>query len=546
MPIFDTTPSGGGTSGVSSFNGRTGAVMPQAGDYTAAQVGAADATTTQQALQTLSDEVDGILAGTSPVNIPPATEVKVGGIKVGEGLSATTDGTTSVAISQEADNATGILNGALYTSIPRPSAVYPLVEVTTVPATASIQVTATKGELSVQGTTDENGKADIEVSAFGVWTFSATLDDELVSVDVAVNASQLYTITLAPTPHIFGATWDGSASPAWSRTDGAELFEDPNPAVNNGTGSSPFDDIMPWSGMEISEDPVAGTLVSIPKYWYKWTRSGASMQLQIANEETEGFYVSPAHADRGDGQGERDVVYVGRYHCDSSYHSTTGVLPLLNITRATARTNIDNLGEEYWQYDFSMYWTIAMLYLVEFANWNTQMTIGYGCSPSGSSFASGLTDTMQYHTGTSAINRTTYGCCQYRHIEGLWDNAFNWVDGGYLSGLSVFCIKDPAEFSDSTGGTNVGTFSSGSGYITAFTDPSEVSGFEWALVPSSIGGSATTFICDVGYTGGQEFIFGAGAHNSQDYGLFYIGTTATGSTRGDFSCRLQKLPISTY
>ena len=40
MPIFDTTPSGGETSGVSSFNGRTGAVMPQDGDYTAAQVNA--------------------------------------------------------------------------------------------------------------------------------------------------------------------------------------------------------------------------------------------------------------------------------------------------------------------------------------------------------------------------------------------------------------------------------------------------------------------------------------------------------------------------
>ena len=36
MPIFDTTPSGGSTSGVTSFNSRTGAVTPQTGDYTAA------------------------------------------------------------------------------------------------------------------------------------------------------------------------------------------------------------------------------------------------------------------------------------------------------------------------------------------------------------------------------------------------------------------------------------------------------------------------------------------------------------------------------
>ena len=35
-----TGQGGGGVAGVSSFNGRTGAVVPQAGDYTAEQVGA--------------------------------------------------------------------------------------------------------------------------------------------------------------------------------------------------------------------------------------------------------------------------------------------------------------------------------------------------------------------------------------------------------------------------------------------------------------------------------------------------------------------------
>lgn len=42
MPIYDCSPKGRSTevTGVTSFNNRTGAVMPQAGDYTAAQVGA--------------------------------------------------------------------------------------------------------------------------------------------------------------------------------------------------------------------------------------------------------------------------------------------------------------------------------------------------------------------------------------------------------------------------------------------------------------------------------------------------------------------------
>jgi hypothetical protein len=56
--------------------------------------------------------------------------------------------------------------------------------------------------------------------------------------------------------------------------------------------------------------------------------------------------VSPAHRDRGDG--EKDFVYIGRYHSDSSYKSVSGQIPIANITRATARTNTHNLGGEYW------------------------------------------------------------------------------------------------------------------------------------------------------------------------------------------------------
>lgn len=52
---------GGGpvTSGVSSFNGRTGAVKPQEGDYTAEMVGADPAGSAQEVADTLRTEVEG-------------------------------------------------------------------------------------------------------------------------------------------------------------------------------------------------------------------------------------------------------------------------------------------------------------------------------------------------------------------------------------------------------------------------------------------------------------------------------------------------------
>ena len=177
-----------------------------------------------------------------------------------------------------------------------------------------------------------------------------------------------------PPPKIYGVEWDWTSSGPTKgvRTDSAVSFGDPNPAVSNGSGSSPFDDKMPWAGMVVEDDAKAGKLVKIPKFWYKWTQNGNSLKLQIADGPQDGFHVSPAHMDRGDGKSERDFVYIGRYHCASGYKSQAGSRPLGNMTRSQARTNIHNLGADYWQSDIQMRITIWMLYLVEFADWNSQ------------------------------------------------------------------------------------------------------------------------------------------------------------------------------
>jgi hypothetical protein len=79
--------------------------------------------------------------------------------------------------------------------------------------------------------------------------------------------------------------------------------------------------------------------------------------------------ISPAHRDRG--EGEKDFVYIGRYHSDDNYKSISRKRPINYITRATARVNTHKLGSGYWQLDISMWITIWFLYLVEFANWDS-------------------------------------------------------------------------------------------------------------------------------------------------------------------------------
>ena len=346
-------------------------------------------------------------------------------------------------------------------------------------------------------------------------------------------------------PKIYGVSWDGTSTTAFSRTDDAELFTDPVPYVSGASSyGSPFDNISPWKDMKIVEDSIAGKLVSIPKYYYKWTKTGDSMKLQISAEPFDGSLVSPAHADRGDGVGERDVVYVGRYHCNSSYKSAAGSNPLGKITRATARTNIHNLGSTYWQYDFAMYWTIAMLYLVEFADWDSQEKIGYGCSTNGRSMSVGYTDSMPYHTGTTASARTSYGGTQYRYIEGLWDNVYDWCDGIYFSGANIYCTKNPSSFSDSSGGTHIGTRPTSTGLIKSWNVPT-TSGFEYALYPTTVGGSNSTYtpdLCNYASSGVVLFV-GGGYGQSTNLGLFCLhGYHVVSNSFGDVGCRLQKLP----
>ena len=343
--------------------------------------------------------------------------------------------------------------------------------------------------------------------------------------------------------NIYGVEWDWDTGNSTSgiRTDDAALFADPNPAVNNGSGSSPFDNLYPWNGM-VKETRSGGVMVKEPKYWYKWTKTGKKLKLQIADGPVEGFHVDPVNMDRGDGLGELDYSYIGRYHCGDDYKSTTGVAQKVSITRSTARSGIHNLGSYIWQMDFAQMWYVGMLFLVEFADWNGQTAIGYGCSQSSSKQNNGRTDSMQYHTGTTAANRTTYGFTQYRNIEGWWDNVYDWMDGCYYNSNGLNVIKNPAQFSDSGNGVLVGK-PVGSGYPSDLAIPTQ-DGLEWALYPSVVKGSQTTYVPDNWYFSRNYPCLRHGGNyvQSLNRGPFCVYCNDASGSDIDIGCRLQERP----
>lgn len=381
------------------------------------------------------------------------------------------------------------------------------------------------------------------VTVTGIKTGSATIT---VSVAAGTNhtaVSATFSVAVERgSGTIYGAAWDGTSTTKWTRTDGAAAFVDPVPYVAGATNySSPFDNISPWKDM-VKEERTGGTMVKIPKFWYQITQNGKGMTIRISNAATQGFHVSPAHMDRGDGKGERDVVYIGRYHCAASnYKSKTGETPKDSITRATARTEIHKLGTNIWQSDFAMRFTLWLLYIVEFADWNSQKTIGNGCGDNSNTGNMGYTDSMPYHTGTTQASRNTYGLgTQYRNIEGLWDNVCDWCDGCYNSGTGLNMILNPAKFSDTTGGAPAGIPSSRLPTAFAVTDDG---GFPMFL-PTAASGSDTTYSCDFWYfvTSSPCVFVGGYYHQDRYYGLFYVHCYAASSAFNSVGSRLQELP----
>lgn len=411
---------------------------------------------------------------------------------------------------------------------------------------AGAGVAATLGNYSVTGTIGSDGQAVLTLRRAGTYTVTATKGSETRNDTVAVTQDEgSYSVSL-PFRHIYGISWDGTSTTKCSRTDDAELFVDPVPYVSGASNyGSPFDNLMPWSGMEIVEDDACGTLVKIPKFWYKLTQNGNGIKIQIADAEADGFSVSPAHMDRGDGAGERDVVYVGRYHGINSgadsYKSWTGYTPAGSITRNEARANTKKLGTGVWQWDWAMHLTIQLLYIVEFADWNSQKCIGYGCGNNSAKQANGASDNMPYHTGTMQKARTTYGVgVQYRHIEGLWDNVYDWVDGCYYNSSGLNLILNPANFSDSSGGTPVGAPSNG--YPSALGV--KTAGPYPVFIPTAAAGSDSTCVPDGWYFDASNPCLLVGGYYLQSLylGLFCVDCSTASRSNAYIGSRLQKLP----
>lgn len=482
----------------------------------------------------------------------------------GETYTGTVDSSKMATVSVLGINTTYtlsvVLSGTTYTAEVTTKAYYTALAVTlekfqstiTVTVDSGSTVTATLGSTVLTKTS--TGTAVFTVNKAGTWAIKATLDDQTAEGTVSITASgQSKSLTLSYA-NVFGVVWDTSnGSTALTRltpsTDPYGLVTrsvttEPVPAVGSGSGSSPFDAYAPWNGMKECNLNASGavtawkgdsgfsrsnalTMVFIPVFYVAQKRSGTKQYFYVSDKPKTGMTKHP-------GSGK----YVGRYHMNSGGYSISSPYPWVNITRLTARNKAKSVGSKFHLYDFATYCAIIFLYVVEFADWNCQNKIAYGRVNQSSAITSGKTDTMVYHTGTAG-SRISDGAaeCQYRWIENLWGNVYQWVDGFNANDTTVYYCTDPSKYADdtATGYTKIGTLPA-SGYIKDLivTD-------NGLLIPKTTGGSETTYIPDYMWSSsgwrvlcvGGDWSYGANAGL-----LCFFANNASSNSNSSISARL--------
>lgn len=375
-------------------------------------------------------------------------------------------------------------------------------------------------------------------------------------------------VTVESLTSVFGVSWDSSnPSTALTRLTKAndpnklvtvDITTEPVPAVGTGSGSSPFDNYMPWMGMEeyniintsgkvLNKKGESGftrtnisvpVMVKIPEFYYKIERVGSIFRYYVADGPVDGLSLHPGSGDN----------YLGRYEAGEASSGTMGLIlasysgttPSVSKTRSTFRDYARNMASGFQLRDIAAWCAYDLLYLVEYADWDSQKKIGQGLSNNPSVNKTGLTDAMVYHTGRAHSGDNA--AVQYRGVENPWGNVREWVDGINFQNRTAYICTDPTKYADDTTAnyTSTGvTLSSTTGWIKGLGLSTD---FPWAYLPNEPGGSSTTYIPDYMYSGGGRRVLNVGGSYSKrlNGGQFYFDASNTSSDKNsDLGARLQ-------
>ena len=287
-----------------------------------------------------------------------------------------------------------------------------------------------------------------------------------------------------------------SSDPTWIRDGASENFT-ATASVGTVAGSSDFDNVYPWSGIERVTLGTGDVMIKIPKFAFNRFRDSDNYEhRRIAPSAGGDFAWHPAFLHNGVTT-PQDYIYVGAYKTSSNNKSVSGASPTVSQTRATMRTNAASKGTGWGLIDVSAISAIQMLMMVEFATNNVQSAIGDGYTNGSAKINTGSCNNVPNLTGRPAGTSNLVDVV-WRGIEGLWGNVWEWFDGLNWSGGTYYVCNNQASFADNTATgytplSYTGATNWSESYIKEVGIDTNLSAY---MLPTVGGGSSSTYYCD--------------------------------------------------
>lgn len=204
----------------------------------------------------------------------------------------------------------------------------------------------------------------------------------------------------------YGVRWKGTSSTVCERLGDAVGLTANAHLGTTDTVQNDFNNIYPWSDMKLCNIDASGNIlafadepsfardgtngdvmVRIPKFYYKREKTSEGYEeWWICAVKLPGYELHPLFLNDGH---EVSEVFHSAYNAQSftdeadsttKLRSVSGVQPTVRLTRSEFRTHARAKGDGWSIEDVSCMHALQMLYLVEYANTNSQAKLGNGAS----------------------------------------------------------------------------------------------------------------------------------------------------------------------
>lgn len=260
-------------------------------------------------------------------------------------------------------------------------------------------------------------------------------------------------------------------------------------------------------------------MIQVRKLYGKFTKSGKTLRVSISNVKEDATWFC-----FNDIAGvEKDFLYVGAFEAGVAsgaatvMRSISGVAPLVNITRDTARTYATNRGDGYHQNNPFMVFLWEVMFLMVYKTRASQEVLGKGRTGTSSAALTGLLADKPFCYG----NQDGVTGVKFLGRENFYGNVWEFVDGIVLTSGTYKLTRDPSKYNDTGEGYEISQaagFSGSSGQYVKEVQGTNDLGF----LPKVTGGSEITFWCDCAWwaMAVQIALFGGGWDSAARAGAF--------------------------